>query len=78
MSLIQQIKSALSDEDRIAAQAALDAHSKAFGDARTRKYVYRIKLRGKAFQVEVGSASKYMTAEVRNCHRRLNKVMGNA
>lgn len=78
MSLIQQIKCATTDSERQAAQAALDAHAKSFGDAKTRKYVYRIKLRGKAFQIEVGSASKYMTAEVRNCHRRLNKVMGNA
>lgn len=76
--LIQQIKCATTDSERQAAQAALDAHAESFGDAKTRKFIYRIKLRGKSFQVEVGSASKYMTAEVRNCHRRLNKVMGNA
>mgnify|MGYP003365335866 CR=1 FL=1 len=77
MSLIQQIKCATTDSERQAAQAALDAHAKSYGDAKTRKFIYRVEVLGKAYQIEVGSAKKFMTAEVRNQHRRLNKVMGN-
>lgn len=78
MSLIQQIKCATTDSERHAAQAALDAHTKSFVDAKTRKFIYRVEVLGKAYQIEVGSAKKFMTAEVRNQHRRLNKVMGSA
>lgn len=76
--LIQQIKCATTDSERQAAQAALDMHEKRFGAYRTRKFIYCVEVLGKAYQIEVGSAKKFMTAEVRNQHRRLNKVMGNA
>lgn len=76
--LIQQIKCATTDCERQAAQAALDAHTESFGDAKTRKFIYRVEVLGKAYQIEVVSAKKFMVAEVRNCHRRLNKVAGNA
>lgn len=76
--LIQQIKCATTDYERQAAQAALDAHKEVYGEHKTRKFIYRVEVLGKAYQIEVVSAKKFMTAEVRNQHRRLNKVMGSA
>lgn len=72
--LIDKIRSASSGDEVIAANAALVEHRKSYGNYATRKKTYTVKVSGKHYQIEVGSGKKYMTAEVRNKHLRLNKI----
>lgn len=72
--LIRKVKGAATNDETAAADAALCQHADIYGNTRTRKLIYRVKVAGKVHQIEVVSAKKYMIAEVRNCHRRLNKI----
>ena len=72
--LIDKIRSANNGDEILAANAALSEHRKSFGNYATRKKSYKVKVSGRNYQIEVGSGSKYMTAEVRNKHLRLNKI----
>lgn len=76
IDLIQKVKRANTPNEELAAKTALIQHSSVYGNVGTRKRVYHVEVAGKAYQIEVVSAKKYMIAEVRNCHRRLNKVCG--
>ena len=75
--MIPNIKNAFDKHQTAAANAAIRAHVDKYGENNKGKhFIYEVACGGKTHQIEVNSGKKYITAEVRNGHRRLVHLVG--
>lgn len=75
--MIPNIKNASDKFQTTAANAAIKAHMDKYGCSNQGKhFIYQVECGGKVHQIEVNGGKKYITAEVRDGHRRLVHVVG--